>query len=109
MNRARLTGVFLALAFCRTALAQELPGAADAAALHAQWWTGPLVAPSPAVFAQGVVGMEPYLLDKRGDGSFDNNGTLHSSPPGGDQLRSFTSLQYGVTDDFSVQIVPSFA
>ena len=109
MFLARASCVALLLAFCPRAFAQESSSTADAAALHAQWWTGPLVAPSPAVFAAGIVGLEPYFLDKRGDGAFDNNGTLHSSPPGGDQLRSFTSLQYGVTGNFSVQIVPSFA
>ena len=83
--------------------------ASDDTILKAQWWTGPLVAPSPAPFAEGVFAMEPYFLDKRGDGAFDNNGTLHSSPPGGDQLRSFVSLQYGVTGDLGVQIVPAIA
>jgi hypothetical protein len=77
--------------------------------LHDNGWTGSLLAPSPAVIAQGVLGVEPYVLDKRGAGSFDNNGILHSLPKGSDQLRSFTSLQYGVTESFSVQIVPSFA
>ena len=86
------------------ALAQEV---SEDAIVKAQWWTGPLVAPSPAPFAQGVLGVEPYFLDKRGDGAFDNNGTLHSTPPGGDQLRSFVSLQYGVTGDLGVQIVPA--
>lgn len=88
-----------------TAHAQD----ASAALLHGQWWTGPLLAPSPAVFAQGILGIEPYFLDKRGAGSFDNNGILHSLPRGTDQFRSFTSLQYGVTDNLSVQLVPSFA
>lgn len=82
---------------------------ASGAPLHEQWWTGPLLAPSPAVFAQGVLGIEPYFLDKRGAGTFDNNGILHALPQGSEQLRSFTSLQYGLTDDFSVQLVPSFA
>ena len=109
MFYARVFGFAAVLLFCRQVSAQTQTGADDAAAIHAQWWTGPLVAPSPAVFAAGVLGVEPYLLDKRGDGSFDNNGTLHFSPAGGDQLRSFTSIQYGVTDDFSVQAVPSFA
>ena len=77
--------------------------------LHDQGWTGSLLAPSPAVFAQGILGVEPYFLDKRGTGSFDNNGILHSTPAGSGQLRSFTSLQYGVTGDFSVQVVPAFA
>src|SRR5581483_5523181 len=57
----------------------------------------------------GILGVEPYLLDKRGTGSFDNNGILHSTPAGSEQMRSFTSLQYGVTGDFSIQIVPAFA
>jgi len=107
MIRAKLPGLCL-LGLCLlpggAALAQE---ASEESLLKAQWWTGPLVAPSPAPFAEGVLGVEPYFLDKRGDGAFDNNGTLHSSPPGGDQLRSFVSLQYGVTGDLGVQLVPA--
>ena len=106
MIRLSLLGLCLLLPVVTAASAQE---ASDEAILKAQWWTGPLVAPSPAPFAEGVFAMEPYLLDKRGDGAFDNNGTLHSSPPGGDQLRAFASMQYGVTGDLGVQIVPAIA
>lgn len=102
---ARASCVIFLLASAGAALAQE---SSDAELIHAQWWTGSLVAPSPAVFAQGVLGVEPYFLDRRGAGAFDNNGTLHSTPAGGDQMRSFTSIQYGITGDFSVQLVPSF-
>ena len=104
MIRLGLLGLCLLLSAAVTASAQE---ASDETIIKAQWWTGPLVAPSPAPFAQGVLGVEPYFLDKRGDGAFDDNGTLHSSPPGGDQLRAFVSLQYGVTGDLGVQIVPA--
>ena len=110
MIRANLQELcFLGLCLLLPAAAASAEEASDDAILKAQWWTGPLVAPSPAPFAEGVLGVEPYLLDKRGDGAFDNNGTLHSSPPGGDQLRSFVSLQYGVTGDLGVQIVPAIA
>ncbi len=101
---ARASCVIFLLASAGAALAQESP---DGALIHGQWWTGSLAAPSPAPFAEGVLGVEPYFLDKRGDGAFDSNGTLHSSPPGGDQLRSFTSVQYGVTGDLGIQIVPA--
>jgi hypothetical protein len=103
----RWLGVVALLLVSQQALAQTQPE--DDAIIHAQWWTGPLVAPSPAPFAEGVLGVEPYFLDKRGDGAFDNSGTLHSSPPGGDQLRAFASVQYGVTDNLGVQIVPAIA
>jgi hypothetical protein len=103
MIRAFLLGLCLLLP-AGVGAAQE---ASEESILKAQWWTGPLVAPSPAPFAEGVLGVEPYVLDKRGDGAFDDNGTLHASPPGGDQLKSFVSLQYGVTGDLGVQIVPA--
>ena len=79
------------------------------AAIRAQWFTGTLLSPSPGVPREGVLGVEPYLIDKRGIGVFDANGILHSGPVGVEQIRSFTSVNYGFTDSFSVQVTPAVA
>jgi hypothetical protein len=94
------------LAVAGAARAEDL-AAPDA--VRAQWWTGTLAAPSPAFFRNGMLGVEPYLIDKRGAGAFDSHGAIHSRPEGADQARSATAIQYAFTAHFSVQIVPSFA
>jgi hypothetical protein len=79
------------------------------AAIRAQWFTGTLLSPSPGVPRKGVLGVEPYLIDKRGTGVFDANGILHSTPVGVEQIRSYTSVNYGFSDALSVQIIPAVA
>jgi len=79
------------------------------AAIRAQWFTGTLLSPSPGVPHKGVLGIEPYLIDKRGTGVFDANGILHSAPVGVEQVRSYTSVNYGFTDALSVQVIPAVA
>src|ERR1700729_2499728 len=99
---ARALCVAMVLASCRAAAAQE-------AAIRAQWFTGTLLSPSPGVPRTGVLGIEPYLLDKRGAGAFDVNGILHSTPAGSEQWRTYTSVNYGFADGFSLQAVPAMA
>jgi hypothetical protein len=98
--------VGLLLAFCPAAFAQE---ADDAALIQNQGLTGSLLAPSPATPAKGVLAVEPYFLYRRGAGHFDNDGVRHASPAGGDQFRSYTSIQYGLGDNLAVQLLPGFA
>ncbi len=106
MSLARALCVGLLLGFCPAALAQE---ADDAALIHAQGLTGSLLAPSPATPAKGILAVEPYFLYRRGAGYFDNDGVRHASPAGGDQFRSFASIQYGLGDDLAIQFLPGFA
>jgi len=103
---ARAMCVAIFLAFAGSAAAQQND---SEAAIRAQWFTGTLLSPSPGVPRQGVLGVEPYLIDKRGMGVFDANGILHSGPVGVEQVRSFTSVNYGFTDSFSVQVTPAVA
>ncbi|MES2293634.1 MAG: hypothetical protein V4527_10100 [Pseudomonadota bacterium] len=79
------------------------------AAIRSQWFTGTLLSPSPGVPHQGVLGIEPYLIDKRGMGVFDANGIFHSTPAANEQVRSYTSFNYGFTDAFSLQLIPAVA
>ncbi len=107
MSRSRTLGVLALLASTGTAAAQQFDS--EEAAIQAQWFTGTLLSPSPGVPHTGVLGVEPYLLDKRGAGAFDANGILYSTPAGNEQLRSYTSINYGFADGFSIQPIPTFA
>lgn len=58
------------------------------------WWTGPVVANSPAPLPPGHSYVESYLFDVRSDG--------------GDGFGSQTYLLYGLTDRWTVGLRPSF-
>jgi hypothetical protein len=107
MRVLRILGAGLLLMAASPASAGET--AADAAAIKDQGLTGSLLAPSPATFAKGVFAVEPYFLYRRGAGSFGPDGVRHASPAGGDQFRAYSSLQYGITDDLALQLLPGFA
>lgn len=71
------------------------------------WWTGPLLAASPSALPRGHVLAEPYLYDVIGYGSYDAQGHEHG---GGhtDNVRSLSYLLYGLTDQFTVGMLPRF-
>ena len=106
MIRLGMLGLCLLLSAAATASAQD---ASEEAAIRAQWFTGTLLSPSPGVPHTGVLGIEPYLLDRRGAGVFDANGILRSTPAGNEQWRSYTSVNYGFADGFSLQVIPAVA
>ncbi|MES2253866.1 MAG: hypothetical protein V4559_02350 [Pseudomonadota bacterium] len=106
MLLARTLCAVVFLASAGTAAAQQ--GDSEAA-IRAQWFTGTLLSPSPGVPRGGILGVEPYLIDKRGIGVFDANGILHSAPVGVEQIRSYTSVNYGVSDSVSIQVIPAVA
>ena len=105
--------LFLRAACVATVLASAGSAAAQQsdseAAIRSQWFTGTLLSPSPGVPHEGVLGIEPYLIDKRGMGVFDANGIFHSTPAANEQARSYTSFNYGFTDAFSLQLIPAVA
>ena len=101
-----LLGLVLSLAVLPAAQAED---AISESAIRAQWFTGTLLSPSPGVPRKGVLGIEPYLIDKRGIGVFDANGILHSTPVSIEQIRSYTSVNYGFTDSVSLQVIPAVA
>jgi hypothetical protein len=85
------------------ALAQQASSAAQS-----QWFTGPLVAPSPALSKAGTIEIEPYAVHTGNTGAFDDNWTHHSGPHDFRSIQSETLLEYGITDRLSIQAVPSF-
>ncbi len=58
------------------------------------WWTGPMLAASAATLPEGHVLAEPYLYD--------------AVSPHESAYRSWTYLLYGVTDRFTVGMIPVF-
>jgi hypothetical protein len=73
------------------AAADELRESRDEA-----WWTGPLLAPSPATLPQGHALVEPYLFD------------VITSAPTAHDLGSLTYILYGITDRVTAGLIPHF-
>ena len=82
---------------------------ADDGILSAQWFTGPLLAPSPPPPAHDRFAIEPYVLMSRGAGRFDGDGVFAARPEGGDRFVNLTVFKYGLTDNLAVQLLPGFA
>ncbi len=90
------------------ALAVSLPlQAADPEAREDAWWTGPMLAPSAASLPQGHALIEPYFFDIISTGSVDAAGAHHAAPRD-QQLGSLTYMLYGLTDRFTVGMIPRF-
>ncbi|HSX62298.1 MAG TPA: transporter [Tahibacter sp.] len=71
------------------------------------WWTGPMLANSASTLPRGHYLIEPYLYDVRTSGTFDRDGDRHTT----DRSHSYGSLTYmtyGVTDTFSLSLIPTF-
>lgn len=91
------------------------PVAADATAetasthqsLEEAWWTGPLLAASPATLPQGHILVEPYLFNSVINEQFDNNGARHEIARQRD-YGSLTYLLYGLTDSTTIGLIPRF-
>ena len=75
-------------ALCCAARAEQPQSLDDA------WWTGPMLAASAATLPEGHVLAEPYLYD--------------SISPHENAYRSWTYLLYGVTDHFTLGMIPVF-
>jgi hypothetical protein len=74
-----------------------------------QWFTGSLVAPSPALSKAGVFAIEPYAVYTANTGVYDNDWGHHSVPNDLNQAQSVTVLKYGLTDELSIQALPSLS
>ena len=79
------------------------------AAVRAQWFTGSLEAPSPALPKGGLLAIEPYLIDQTNIGAYDNAGVRQSSQDGVHQAISVTVFKYGITDRLSIEALQSVA
>ena len=74
--------------------------------LNDQWFTGPLVAPSPALSKAGQFVLEPYLSATLDTGRYSANG--HQAG-GSNQSRTFalfSLFEYGITDRLTIEVVP---
>lgn len=80
--------LLIAALFFSSARAEELQSPDDA------WWTGPMLAASAATLPEGHVLAEPYLYD--------------AMSPRENAYRSWTYLLYGVTDRFTLGMIPVF-
>lgn len=103
--RAALFGV-IALATMVSARADEteLP---TRQSLDDAWWTGPIVTPGAGTLPQGHALIEPYLFDVIRYARFDDESDRRDA----DRTHSYGSLTYmlyGVTDRFTVGMIPTF-
>jgi hypothetical protein len=94
-----------ALALSGTAFAQEIAGDA---AVQAQWFTGSLEAPSPALPEAGLFAFEPYAIFQFNNGAYGSNGSHYSVQNDITQFQSVNVLKYGITDRLSVEALPTF-
>lgn len=83
----------------------EAPAARQS--LDDAWWTGPLLAASPATLPQGHVLVEPYVYDSIVDGQFDSTGARHATARQ-NNYGSLSYLLYGLTDTTSIGVIPRF-
>ena len=91
-----------------TMLATSLPLAAeDIEAREDAWWTGPMLAASAASLPQGHALIEPYLFDVISTGAVDAAGAHHGAPRD-QELGSLTYMLYGLTDRFTLGMIPRF-
>ncbi len=75
--------------------------------LDDQWFTGPLVAPSPALPKAGLFVLEPYVITTLNTGGFMANG----HHVGGSNQPRTTSIipfaEYGITDRLTIAMAPA--
>ena len=82
-------------------------GAPVAQSLEDAWWTGPMLAPSPATLPTGHALIEPYLFNVISNGHIDAAGNRHTGPHEHD-IGSLTYALYGLTDHITVGVIPRF-
>lgn len=65
-----------------------------------------MLAPSAATLPRGHILIEPYLFDVTSQGFYDRKGTRMSAPHS-DAYGSLTYMLYGLTDRFTVGLIPT--
>lgn len=71
------------------------------------WWTGPILAASAGSLPKGHTLIEPYVFDVIARGRYDDNGNYRDA----DTVHSWGSLTYilyGVTDEITAGLIPTF-
>ena len=103
--------LFLLLAMSSASIAAaeiSQDGAALRQSIDDAWWTGPLLAASPATLPPGHFLIEPYVYDSMVDGQFDRSGARHRTPRDS-EFGSQSYVLYGLTDRMTVGIIPRIA
>ena len=106
MRAQWLLSLLATVGLSQIASAQTIAGDA---AVQAQWFTGSLEAPSPALSKGGLSSVEPYVIYTRNTDAYDDRGRHSDGADNLNQLQSETSIKYGITDRLTVQALPSFA
>jgi hypothetical protein len=79
------------------------------AAVQAQWFTGSLEAPSPALPKAGILAVEPYVIYQSNTGAYDFDGRHYAIPNDVSQVDSVTVFKYAFTNRLSIEALPTFA
>jgi hypothetical protein len=66
-------------------------------------FTGPLLTSSAQTLPQGMLNVEPYLMQYKSDSYYDSQGNEQTSRPGVRQWQMLVPFLYGVTDRFQVK------
>jgi hypothetical protein len=101
LRRVRAAAALAALAASLPLLAEDIQSRDDA------WWTGPMLAASAASLPQGHALIEPYLFNVISTGAVDAAGA-HRGAPRDKEIGSLTYMLYGLTDRFTVGMIPRF-
>jgi hypothetical protein len=75
--------------------------------LEDAWFTGPMLAPSAATLPRGHILIEPYLFDVTAQGYYNRDGARVSAPHS-NGFGSLTYMLYGLTNRFTVGLIPIF-
>ena len=73
------------------------------------YFIGSLLAPNPAVGKAGTLAIQPTILYAIQPGAFDAKGGSSVSANRITALETATSIRYGVTNEFTVQVIPTTA
>ena len=106
--RSVLVAASLAIGVGSLARAQE-PQIQTSQVLNDQWFTGPLVAPSPALPKAGLFVLEPYVITTLNTGSYLANG---HHVGGSNQSRNAgisPFVEYGITDRLTIDATPEIS
>jgi hypothetical protein len=102
--------------FCALVLVSSLAAAeeampdgseADRQALDDAWWTGPILAAGATPLPKGHVLIEPYVYDVIRYGRYDTDGEERDASRI-DGYGSLTYALYGLTDNLTVGLIPTF-
>ncbi len=103
----RIATVAFALAIAGWARTASADGQIDADVK--QWFTGPLIAPSPALPVARLLAVEPYVIYSDTTGAFGANGGRTSRPHAANHSLFVFAIKYAITKRLTVAITPSLA